>query len=351
MRWLSSVLLLACAASSMAAMCITHIEQRGDAGPWIGEIVNRNQYRASDFEREPGDTAPLVRDALGADAGPVTIAICPAELEPGEMAAFEMRLARAPSPGLTMPLSATAPIIHGYSGFNFEEPRDALHVELLSSDTVAAAARVVLRNESEHSAYPNGRACGVARDAGGAIVSVSDAVDIPNLDPGESTIETLPFSSLAGATTIDVHARASEVTILEQRPGGARVFDLTQFQATLPAGWHYYPQQGIDSFVGKFGSDDGAEIYFDFGGYTGGPDHLTDPAYRVIEETIDGHDATIVVPQVNRTGDVALYIGGIGRRNQFPGGQAALAMYGHDFTAQQQRDALAIFRSIDFPPE
>ncbi len=160
-------------------------------------------------------------------------------------------------------------------------------------------------------------------------------------------MHTLSFSTLEGATRIDVHARAADAHIVSRSDDGSRVFDLNHFLVTLPREWRYYPLQGIDSFVGRFASDDGAEMYFDLGGYTGSPDHFNDPAYQITHEQIDGLDATIILPKNNQTGDASVSISGIALRAGQPAG-AAILMSGRNLTHLQQQQALAIFRSIDF---
>jgi hypothetical protein len=358
MRWLFPVLLAAFAASSAGATCVTRMEQRGDAGPWVGEFVNYNQYRADTFE-----TTVVVTDANGNDAGPTAINICPAELEPGESAAFELRLSGAARGDLVMPLSAAPPAIGAYSGFNFEAPRSALAVRVISMDQPSSTASIELRNTSPSTAYPNGRACGIARDAAGGIVSVSRPVDLTNLDPGESITQTLSFTTLAGVTTIVPFARVSEASILAAHSDGSRLFDLGSFRITLPRGWHYYPQQGIDSFVGRLASEDGAQMYFDYGWYSGGLEfeditagstpvrYADDPNYVVLHEEIDGFGATIVHPVTGKPGRTAVHVADVEERRAItPNMATSLLISGDNFTAAQQQQALAIFRSIDFIP-
>lgn len=122
---------------------------------------------------------------------------------------------------------------------------------------------------------------------------------------------------------------------------GWRKLDAGPFSILAPSGWKFHQLQGVDSFVGEFGSD-GVVLTFDFGGYSSGYlKKAKKPEYVVAHESIGGHSARIVSPRTPGHGTTGVYF-----RNA--GHSSGLCLFGRDLTSDQQELALKIFGTIQF---
>lgn len=111
------------------------------------------------------------------------------------------------------------------------------------------------------------------------------------------------------------------------------------FALKLPPGWELQERQGIDSYVGEIVGD-GVRLTFDYGAYSWDLDPVDDPEheYNVSHEEIGGVSAKLVWPKGSSQGFTGVYFSTLGGPE--------LNIYGKDLTQEQQRTALAIFRSV-----
>lgn len=119
------------------------------------------------------------------------------------------------------------------------------------------------------------------------------------------------------------------------RPGQAGI------SLRLPRGWDLHELNGTDSYVGEMVGD-GARLTFDYGGRSWSFDPADDPAhtYAVGYEAIEGVKATLFISLDGGAGYTGVYFDNVGGPN--------LHLVGEDLTPEQQRTALAVFRSIRF---
>lgn len=149
---------------------------------------------------------------------------------------------------------------------------------------------------------------------------------------------------LAGCST-------QEVVLQEGR------LDAGDFTILALEGWEFTPLVGFDSTVGEF-SDGEMTLSFDYGMYAGdfssNSVFFEDPsAYSVIEETIDGLEAKIYVPnEASSERPTVLFIAhpkGIGPCTEgVCAPEENFQMLGDNLTQEQVDVTLEIFRSVDF---
>lgn len=136
------------------------------------------------------------------------------------------------------------------------------------------------------------------------------------------------------------------------------ILDAGDFTILAPSGWEFTPEMGIDSKVGRF-SGDGMTLVWDYGMYSGdfsnNSVYFEDPsAYTVTQETVDGLDAKIYIP--NRSGEgkpTVLFI-------ENPKGaepctedvcildQENFEMLGDNLSEEEVILAIQIFKTVDF---
>ena len=111
------------------------------------------------------------------------------------------------------------------------------------------------------------------------------------------------------------------------------------FSLCLPPGWTLNELQGIDSYVGEIVGD-GVRLTFDYGGFSWSLDPADDPEheYVVAHDDIGGIRAKFLVSEDASKGFTGVYFQDIGG--------PSLNLVGEDLTREQQRTAIAIFRSI-----
>ena len=120
------------------------------------------------------------------------------------------------------------------------------------------------------------------------------------------------------------------------------------FSLMLPPGWTLNELQGIDSYVGEI-TGDGVRLSFDYGryGWNLTPEDEPEHDYIVSYEEIGGREAKLLLPAAppsNSTTEpyeptTGVYFGGLDD-NQ------TLTLQGRGLTPEQQRVAVAIFRSV-----
>ena len=111
------------------------------------------------------------------------------------------------------------------------------------------------------------------------------------------------------------------------------------FSLRIPPGWRVVQNQGIDSYVGEV-LGDGIRLRFDYGGFSWSLNPADDPEhqYAVIYEDIGGIEGKLLIPVDASEGSTGVYFA----RLDGP----SLNLIGHDLTPEQQRTAVAIFRSV-----
>ena len=121
------------------------------------------------------------------------------------------------------------------------------------------------------------------------------------------------------------------------------------FSVMLPPGWELTAGHGIDSYVGEIRGD-GVLLSFDIGWYSHEPRPERDPHndYVVLHEDIDGHRAKLVLAadpptrrKENHWAATTVYFGHLPKQNRF-------LIAGEGLTWEQQKTAIAIFRSVRF---
>ena len=118
------------------------------------------------------------------------------------------------------------------------------------------------------------------------------------------------------------------------------------FSLTLPPGWTLNELQGIDSYVGEIAGD-GVRLIFDYGsyGWNLSPEDEPEHKYTVSYEDIGGREAKLLVavdsPSSSTTYQAAtgVHFGGLDDNQD-------LTLVGRGLTQEQQRVAVAIFRSV-----
>ena len=122
--------------------------------------------------------------------------------------------------------------------------------------------------------------------------------------------------------------------------------DQTGLSLMLPPGWVLKELQGIDSYVGEI-TGDGISLMFDYGWYSWGlnPEDEPEHEYIVAYEDIGGHQAKLLINQQSSRSTAtygaatAVYFGNLAGGN-------ALNLIGRGLNPEQQRIAVAVFRSI-----
>ena len=123
------------------------------------------------------------------------------------------------------------------------------------------------------------------------------------------------------------------------------------FSLMLPPGWTLNELQGIDSYVGEI-TGDGVRLMFDYGryGWNLTPEDEPEHEYIVSFEDIGGREAKLLLavdsPSNSTTATyeaaTGVHFGGLDSNHN-------LMLEGRGLTREQQRVAIAIFRSIRLP--
>ena len=127
--------------------------------------------------------------------------------------------------------------------------------------------------------------------------------------------------------------------------------DQPGFSLMLPPGWALNELQGIDSYVGEI-TGDGVRLMFDYGryGWNLTPEDEPEHEYIVSFEDIGGREAKLLLavdsPSNSTTATyeaaTGVHFGGLDSNHN-------LMLEGRGLTREQQRVAIAIFRSIRLP--
>ena len=151
---------------------------------------------------------------------------------------------------------------------------------------------------------------------------------------------------------------AAQTDVNDGVDANREILDAGDFTIFAPSDWEFTQEMGTDSIVGKF-SDGEMILRFAYGLYTGDftndSVYFEDPsAYTVTEETIDGLEAKIYVPNEASSGKpTVLFIAN-------PKGiepctedvcilnQENFEMLGDNLNEEELALALQIFRTVDF---
>ena len=125
------------------------------------------------------------------------------------------------------------------------------------------------------------------------------------------------------------------------------------FTVYAPEGWVYTPQIGIDSAVGQL-SGDGLSLGFIYGNNVGlfsQNSEYNASDYSVSQDNINGVVVTIYTPVVTGQGQMVLEIQNpplADVNNIFGSENVVFNMFGEHLSAEQEKEALQIFRTIEF---
>ena len=174
----------------LGATCVTHIEQKGPKGPWVGEVVNTGPDMVSDIQVEAE-----IYDATGNRVTWLGAGTCPSSLLPGERGTFELFFPPNSGWQATLPLHAQIdPVPWSCQGPGL--PRDGLSVRLLEKDTARRYVLVEVRNDSAYT-YREVSVCGNLRTSTGKLAEVGSAVPFPPIiRPGETRVFPMFFNSM-----------------------------------------------------------------------------------------------------------------------------------------------------------
>jgi hypothetical protein len=338
-------------ALSVAAVCVSSVEQTGERGPWTGELTNTGDDPVHNVG-VPAVVADADGDTSFIGLGGAVAASCPSMLLPRERGAFTLSVALdrfGPQPAF--PLSARFDAVASTQPGAENWRSEGLFVRVLDLEATARAARVAIENHGTRS-YSDIELCSVARDARGDATFVGyapgpllPAGGAPRLDPG---------ASLEVEVGVEVHDDGTLQFFVHGNDGAASSLpaDWQQigqgFGVMAPPGWTFQPLQGIDSYVGEI-SGDGMRLQFDYGYYSNSLQYDDDPSYVVTWETIGGWPAKLVRPLPGVDGVTGVYFADLGNAPPFDM-PTRFEISARGLTSAQQDVALEIFRTLRFHP-
>jgi hypothetical protein len=178
----------------LGATCVTSVEQRGPAGPWVGEVVNTSP-----------DTAQYVTvwaeilDPTGNSVTSVSVLACPPTLLPGERGTFEILfpidMPSETQRRMALPLQARVQVISD-SVPELHFSREGLSVRVLEKDEEHRLVLAEVRNDSPNT-YNDVLICANLRTPTGKLAEVGKARLFPSvLQPGEARAVPISFNSL-----------------------------------------------------------------------------------------------------------------------------------------------------------
>lgn len=188
----------------VAATCVSRVEQRSPAGPWVGEVWNLSQERATHVS-----VSGRVVDADGrpVPGGDLEFMTCPESIPPGGRAWFVMWGPDIPA-GYRLPFRLadvrTRAEVFGETGYR----EDGLSVSILARDIATNRVVVEMTNGSPFS-YQRPVVCALASSPDGAPVSMGVGSPVLyNLGPGEKRRFTVNVSPGPLTNQIDLVAQA-----------------------------------------------------------------------------------------------------------------------------------------------
>ena len=178
MRLLRLLPLLTLPLLLLGATCVTRVEQKGPAGPWLGEITNTGSEIESDFE-----VSAHIFGADGRDLGYYSTQTCPLALDAGEKGAFKLDTG---VPDAALPLSAQFdPVVRSNLGVGWGAASEGLSAKVIEEDSARRYVIVEIANSSSRT-YDNVTVCANLRSRDGELVDVATANLFPTiLRPGD----------------------------------------------------------------------------------------------------------------------------------------------------------------------
>ena len=157
---------------------------------------------------------------------------------------------------------------------------------------------------------------------------------------GEPATDRTPTPISTATPTVVAPAQVPADWHLVEVPRGEPRFSLR-----LPPGWQLNELQGIDSIVGEIVGE-GVRLGFDFGWYSNSLADDDDPVHTVTYEDIGGRRAKLVRPKEGVEGSVGVYFEDFDNRGEASFSLDLLTIVGMDLSAEQQKTAFTIFRSV-----
>jgi hypothetical protein len=186
----------------MSAVCVTDVRQKGDTGPWVGEVTNYGSDTLS-----YGDVNSSVLDAGGNTVTYVQSQTCPTVLLPGASAAFELFIqpgTLAPSyvlnpPALPLRL-ADGPLVNlspiPPDQLQYARTQDGLATRVIRTDPTHRFALIEVRNIGPFS-YQQLAVCVTIRGSRSALAAVGTALVTPDtLRQGEARTIPVFFNAM-----------------------------------------------------------------------------------------------------------------------------------------------------------
>jgi len=175
----------------LAATCVTDVRQKGEAGPWVGEVVNHSETAVA-----PVSLNIQFFDSAGrfvGTAGAGVTRTCPSQLEPGQTGTFEAFAPRAIRGPLTMRVAniSAKPVAEDISLH-----QDGLRTRLVQIDVSRNYALVELHNASNHT-YTDTVVCGNLRTDDGQLQEVGATTPFPDtIEPGDVRVFPVFFNTM-----------------------------------------------------------------------------------------------------------------------------------------------------------
>jgi hypothetical protein len=190
MARLRLLLLVFAALPLFGAVCVTHVEQKGPAGPWVGEVVNLGDEGVKDVWVEAE-----VFDANGEWVDTMNALTCPPALSPGERATFELSISPILPADVVPPMRAEVrPVAWDSPGAAFSG--EGLSVRLVEESTAGRFVLAEIRNDSPYT-YHQVAVCANLRTVAGKLVDIGEGWPFPStLRPGETRLFPMLFDSM-----------------------------------------------------------------------------------------------------------------------------------------------------------
>lgn len=197
----------------LSATCVTHVDQKGPAGPWVGEVTNTG----SDLQLHIAVEGKIF-DANGEFVGYVGERVCPFALEPGQKGYFSRRsVDAAKHPQFVQPLHMSLSRVFSASGYPVPS---GISYEVLEEYPEHKAILVRARNNSPNT-YHAFYVCALNVAPSGDVREVSQGSPFlgVNFQPGDVGDFVVPFdSSLDGTFEFSADSTSSLIDTTVKSP-------------------------------------------------------------------------------------------------------------------------------------
>lgn len=214
MKLLRLLPLLVLPALFLGATCVTHVDQQGPTGPWVGEVTNTG----ADVQMHLNYSVDIL-DANGKFVEFMGGEICPFSLEPGQKGFFQVSavpaVALTEHPELVLPLHISLP------RFSSAQPEpDGISYKVLKEYPEHKAILVQATNNSANT-YRSVRICALNIAPSGDVreVSVGSPFLAVNFGPGDVDNFVVPFNSpLDGTFQFSADSSGSDIDTAIKSP-------------------------------------------------------------------------------------------------------------------------------------